>query len=296
MTSSALGLAAGMALLGGLALFAGMSASRAEGPVMPPPVGGAHAPDPVIPLMSHRAIYNVTLLQAIGSKSPTSARGRVSYEFTGSLCDGYSQIFRQITEIQPGEGATRLSDMRSATFEDVEGASFSFDVKTTVDNNAPDVVDGHANKKKNDVLAIELSKPTSQTIDVGSDVLFPTAHLKRILAAARAGQRILEVKVFDGSDDGKKIYDTTTILGRPLTTPTGDPGPAHVSSMDGMRRWPVTISYFEEGKKDQQPVYTLGFELFENGVSRALRFDYGDFVLAGQMTNLELLPTKACKR
>ena len=145
-----------------------------------PPASRTARSEPVIPLVSHRAIYKVTLLRALGAKTPTSARGRVSYEFTGSPCDGYSQIFRQITEIQPGEGATRLSDMRSATFEDVEGTSFSFDVKTTVDSNPPDVVDGHANKKKNDVLAIELSKPTSQTIAVGSDVLVsdvaPQAH------------------------------------------------------------------------------------------------------------------------
>lgn len=282
------------ALAAGVALVAmSVSAGRAEGPVMSPVTRNA---EPVVPLVSHRAIYKVTLLKALGAKSPSSARGRVSYEFTGSPCDGYSQIFRQITEIQPGEGATRLSDMRSATFEDVEGTSFSFDVKTTVDSNPPDVVDGHANKKTNDVLAIELSKPTSQTIDVGSDVLFPTAHLKRIIATAKAGQHILGVKVFDGSDDGKKVYDTTTIIGRPITTPTGDPGPAHLASMDSMRRWPVSISYFEEGKKDQEPVYTLGFELFENGVSRALRFDYGDFVLAGEITNIELLPTKTCKR
>jgi hypothetical protein len=269
------------------------SAGHSEAPVMPP-AANKPAAGPAIPLVSHRAIYDVSLLKSIGSKSPTSARGRVSYEFTGSGCDGYSQVFRQLTEIQPGEGATRLSDMRSATFEDAEGTSFSFDVKTTVDSNPPDVVDGRASKQKSDLLAIQLSKPASQNINVGSDVLFPTAHLKRIIAAGKAGQRMLEVKVFDGSDDGTKVYDTTTIIGRPLTTPTDDGPAARVPGMDGVRRWPVTISYFEPGKTDEEPVYRLGFELFENGVSRALRFDYGDFVLAGRMTSMELLPAKRC--
>lgn len=278
-----------------LVLISGLVPARAEGPAIPP---AAHkVTEPMLALATHRAMYKITLLNARGSKSPTDARGRVSYEFTGSACDGFSQIFRQVTEIQPAEGATRVSDMRSATFEDADGTGFSFDVKTTVDGNPPEIVDGHANKKKNDVLAIQLSKPTSQSVDVDSDVLFPTGHLKRIIAAAKAGQHILTVKVFDGSDNGQKVFDTTTIIGRQITTASSDGSAAHVAGMDGMRRWPVTISYFEEdGKKDGEPAYTLGFELYENGVSRALKFDYGDFVLSGEMTNLEMLPAKDCKR
>ena len=243
----------------------------------------------VVPLALHRAAYKITLLSATGAKSPTSARGRLMYEFTGSARDGYSQVFRQITEMQPAEGETRLSDMRSATFEDGDGKTFSFYVKTVADDAGTDVVEGRAAKKTDDLLAIQLSKPKSQLIDVDNEVLFPTAHLQRIIAAAKAGQQILGVRVFDGSDNGKKVFDTTTIIGRPLSTRPDDPAEARGAGMDTMRRWPVSISYFEEGHKDQGPAYTLSFELFENGVSRALRFDYGDFVLGGELTNLELL-------
>lgn len=288
----AIRVAASAAGLVALSLSLGTAATRAEGPAMPP-VPQKGAGEPVVPLVAHRAVYNVTLYKSTGAKSPTSASGRVSYEFTGSACDGYSQVFRQVTEVQPGEGAARVSDMRSATFEDGEGQSFSFDVKTTVDANPPEVVDGHADKKKNDLLAIQLSKPTWQSVDVGQDVVFPTAHLRRIIAAAKAGQRILAVKVFDGSDNGKKVYDTTSIIGRPIAT-APDAGAPRNATLDQMRRWPVSISYFEVGKRDGEPAYTLGFELYENGVSRALRFDYGEFILAGEMTNLELLPSKPC--
>ena len=275
-----------------LVSFGGMG--RAEAPIGSPVAKPAS--EPVVPLAPHRATYRVVLFKSTGTKSPTSARGRVNYEFSGSACDGYSQVFRQITELQPAEGATRSSDMRSATFEDGDEKSFSFDIKTTADNNPPEIVDGHAVKKGNDFLAIQLSKPTSQTVDVDNAVLFPTAHLKRIIAAAKAGQHILGVKVFDGSDDGKKVYDTTTIIGHPIATPADDMGAAHVVAMDSMRRWPISISYFEEGRKDEGPAYSLGFELYENGVSRALRFDYGDFVLGGELATLELTPLVACGR
>ncbi len=243
---------------------------------------------PVVPLAAHRATYTLSLAQSKGTKSPTAARGRLSYEFSGSARDGYSQVFRQMTEVQPAEGSTRLSDMRSATFE--SGKDFSFYVKTTSDENPPDIVGGQAVKKTNDVLDITLNKPTVETVGVDNAVLFPTEHLKRIITAAKAGQPMVLVKVFDGSDDGKKVYDTTTIIGRPITGATDD---VHIAAMEHMQRWPITISYFEDGKKDEDPIYTLGFELYENGVSRALRFDYGDFSLAGTMTSLDLSPAHA---
>ena len=268
-------------------LVAGLpSLGKAEGPVPAP--FQSHPVEPSVPLAAHRASYVLSLANSVGTKSPTSARGKLFYEFTGSPREGYSQIFRQVTEVQPAEGSTRLSDMRSATFED--GKDFSFYVKTTSDDNASDVVGGLAVKKKNDVLDIQLNKPTAETIDVDNAVLFPTDHLKHIIAAAKDGQQILVVKVFDGSDDGKKIYDTTTIIGRPIVTPAPD---VHAAAMTGMKRWPVTISYFENGKKDEGPIYTLGFELYENGVSRALRFDYGDFSLAGSLSSLDLIPARS---
>jgi hypothetical protein len=283
----------------GASLLAWRADVRAAGPAVAPaavtraPLSSTPAEQSApVPLIAHRAVYRVTLLKSTGTKSPTSAHGRVSYEFSGSPCDGYTQNFRQITELQPAEGATRLSDMRSATFEDADGRTFAFNVTTSVDNGGSDVIDGRA-VKKDASLAIQISKPARETIDVDQEVLFPTEHLHRILAAARADQHLLGVKVFDGSDDGTKVFDTTSIIGKPILGPAGDRG-VDPSLLDKVRRWPVSISYFEEGHKDEGPAYILAFDLYENGVSRALRFDYGDFVLAGEMTSLELLPTKTC--
>mgnify|MGYP002652641128 FL=1 len=71
-----------------------------------------------------------------------------------------------------------------------------------------------------------------------------------------------------------------------------DDATAGEATLAGMTRWPVTISYFDRAAKDkdgeQTPVYAITFELYENGVSRALLLDYGDFVLTGEMTSLEL--------
>lgn len=61
----------------------------------------------------------------------------------------------------------------------------------------------------------------------------------------------------------------------------------------------MTISYFDRDKAgrsggEQTPVYTLQFELFDNGISRALVLDYQDFVI-GESSSLELGKTELGK-
>ena len=275
---------------GGLSGVALAASNQPAGPVQ----GAAKTADQTLPLASHRAVYELSLAKATGSKSPTAARGRIAFDFTGSACEGYVQNFRQVTELQPAEGPTHVSDMHSATFEDGQGKSFRFRIETTVDRNPGDKVDGQA-QRGDGALSIDLKQPKRAKVDAGGDVVFPTDHLKRILAAAHLGEKVLEVKVYDGSETGEKIFNTTTIIGKPIASEAVEKA-AHVPALQGMKRWPVAISYFEMGKKDDAPAYVLSFDLYENGISRALKLDYGDFVLAGEMTQLDILPSKACSK
>jgi hypothetical protein len=63
-----------------------------------------------------------------------------------------------------------------------------------------------------------------------------------------------------------------------------------------LRRWPVQISYYDLTAKEGglRPVYAMSFELFENGVSRALMLDYTDFVVGAALDKLDVRDTKAC--
>ena len=147
---------------------------------------------------------------------------------------------------------------------------------------------------------MELKEPGEKKLDLKNDLAFPTEHVRRIIAAAREGKTLLELSVYDGSDTGEKIYDTLTVIGKAIAP--GDHKPtdavAGQAAFAGLTRWPVTISYFDravaEQSGEQTPVYAITFELYENGVSRALMLDYGDFVLTGEMTSLEMKDAKAC--
>lgn len=244
-------------------------------------------------LAPHRAVYELTLGNSSGGKGPAGAHGRIAFDFTGSACDGYVQNFRQVTELQPPEGPPRLSDLRSATFEGADGRDFRFRIETRLNNRLAENIDGKA-KKKSDALAIDLAKPKRTRLDL-SGAVFPTEHLRRILIAAQMGEQIVETKVYDGSGDGSKIFDATAMIGKPATGEIAEK-PAQAEQLKSLRRWPVAISYFDPARKDGEPLYVLSFDLFENGVSRALKLDYGDFVLNGEMTELTFLPATPCKK
>jgi hypothetical protein len=65
-----------------------------------------------------------------------------------------------------------------------------------------------------------------------------------------------------------------------------------------MKRWPVTVSYFDRAKAgggEQTPIYSIKFEMYENGISRALMLDYNDFAIAGELTALEIRDSKPCQ-
>jgi hypothetical protein len=258
----------------------------------------AAALTPAGELASHRAVYELTLVQPRGNSPSMSARGRILYDFSGSACDGYALQFRQVSELDNGEGKVTLSDLRSTTWEDGAASKFVFKSQNYLNEAPVDAVDGQAERKP-DKVVVDLAKPVDKTFELEPGMAFPTNHMRRIIAAAREHKSILEVPVYDGSEKGEKVYNTTTVIGREIAPDERVPTDAAAGKPElaGLKRWPVTVSYFERGAAggDQVPVYSIKFELYENGISRALVLDYNDFAISGELTSLEVRDTKPCK-
>src|SRR6202035_2168193 len=257
----------------------------------------AHALTPTVGLASHRAVYELTLAQSHGNSSTVSARGRILYDFAGSTCEGYKLEFRQVSELDNGEGKVTLSDLRSNTWEDGDSRNYHFKSENYMNDRLMDQVDGEAVRQP-DNIAVALTKPKAAKLNLDRSIVFPTEHVRRIIDAARAGKSILEFPVYDGSEKGEKIYNTLTVIGR--TIPPNEKVPTDAAAgqqaLAGLNRWPVTVSYFDRAGTvgEQTPVYAITFELYENGISRALLLDCNDFAISGELKSLEIRDTKPC--
>ncbi|WP_424631695.1 cell envelope integrity EipB family protein [Bradyrhizobium sp. SYSU BS000235] len=259
----------------------------------------AHAA-PNVSFLAHQAVYDLSLKRTRGNANVNSARGRILYNFSGSACEGYTTEFRQVSQLDTGENKTTLSDLHSISWEDGAGKKYTFKVDTRMNEGDTTSVDGVAERKGNTVT-VKLKQPKAKTFTIEGAV-FPTEQVKRIIEAAREGKSLLELVVYDGSDDGEKVYNTLAVIGQPIP---GDKAPAvpdattNNDTFKSQTRWPVTVSYYDRATKpasgEQTPVYAMSFELYEDGVSRALTLDYNDFVIAGAMDKIDIRQTKPCK-
>jgi EipB-like len=249
-----------------------------------------------IVLAPHRAVYDLKLAESRGKSTLASARGRILYDFGGSACEGYTLQFRQVSELNNGEGRVSTSDLRSSTFEEGDAKSFRFNSQNSVNNRVIDVVDGRAHRSVG-ATSVQLTKPENSKFNIDSNVVFPTEHMRRAIVAAREGKTILEFPVYDGSETGRRVYNTLTVIGQPIAPDQRKPDDVAATNdvLSKMTRWPIKISYFDKSATgDPAPIYSIGFEMYENGISRALSLDYPEFVISGALTVLEIREARAC--
>jgi hypothetical protein len=263
------------------------------------------APAPAAPaaagviLAPHRAIYDLRLQRTRGRGDVESVRGRIVYDFSGSACAGYALNFRQVSEIDSSEqNKSVLSDVRSTTWEEAGAKHFRFSSENYINDTSVEKVEGKAQRDA-DHVEVKLAKPQDKAFDLDHAMVFPTEQLRLIIAAARAGKTILELPVYDGSDNGEKVFSTMTVIGHEIPSDVKvDDAAAGQAALAGLKRWPVTISYFDSNSAkggEQTPNYAISFELYENGISRALQLDYDDFVVSGTMSGLDIKQTPECK-
>src|SRR6202521_3062846 len=165
------------------------------------------------PFLSHQALYELSLVKSRGSNSINSARGRILYNFSGSACEGYTSEFRQVSELDSGEGKVTLSDLRSTSWEDGAGKSYRFKIEARTNDTDSSPVDGVA-ERNGDHITVKLKQPEAKTFTLDGNTVFPTEQIQRIIAAAQEGKSVLELMVYDGSDNGEKVYNTLSVFGQ----------------------------------------------------------------------------------
>jgi len=250
-------------------------------------------------LAPHRAVYEMSLDTSRPSKGVSGVQGRMVFEFAGSGCDGYTMNMRLVTRVEAKSGQASVTDLRSSTWEQGAGKQYRFNSSHYQGEKLEDSTSGDAEWVDNDShVMVHVRIPKVKNIKVDGPVLFPTQHSLRILRTAKSGKRVLQARVYDGSSNGDKVYATTAFIGNKLQPGARLPAKkiANDETLWKLESWPVSISYFDTDEENREtPVYQLNFRLYENGVSRELLIDYGDFAIKGALSSLEFMSTPECK-
>lgn len=258
----------------------------------------AAAEDGVV-LAPHRAVYDLTLAETRGGTGVTSVVGRMVYDLVGAPCEGYTQNMRFVTRMSNQSGSITVADLRSSTWEDAVGQRFRFDSSQYRDEKATEATAGDAARlSTTQEIKVDLTKPSKRSLSLPAGAYFPVQHTIALIQAARAGKASFRADLYDGSEQGEKVYDTVSALGHALAPGSNRKLPAVASAerLNGLRAWPVSIAYFEPRSQglDALPVYQITFWMFENGVSRKLHIDYGEFALQGDLTEIVFHEPSKC--
>jgi hypothetical protein len=259
--------------------------------------GGAEAEAAKVVLVPHRAVYDLSLLSSRGLNAVDQATGRLVFEITGNACEGYTTRFRQVTQLSGSEnGGDRSFDVRSTSYETGDGSSMRFTNDTVRGGGKVDHTEGRAQATDTGVK-ITLREPKRATATGPAGTLFPNIQIRRVIEEARAGDKLFSSRIYDGSDTGLKVYDTLAVIGAAVPRDAPAEPAASAAELKGHQSWPVTMSYFEPGGVGEvQPSYVMSFVLYDNGVSRALKLNYGDFTLKGELKAITFLKTNPCDK
>lgn len=258
----------------------------------------AVAAGPSVTLVPHRAIYDLSLLSRKERTPVVNVRGRMVHEFNGSACEGYSVSMRWVAQMGDAQGETNIDDIRFASFEDGTSGSYDYTSVRRMNDAIIEEVKAHAERGKGGGAGVvQLAKPTDEEIALPPETVFPSGHLRSIIEHALAGDQIAEMSVYDVSDDGKQIYHTLAVIGAMRSGNGSDAIEAEPAreQLGDQHLWRVTVSYFKgTGNEDETPAFTQSFDIYETGIAAGLTLDYGELVIRGRLTELEVLDVPDC--
>ena len=249
-------------------------------------------------LQSHKAIYELSLGDSEVTTGLSGISGKIEYEFSGSECDGFTTNVRFLINIIYNSGNSIETDFTTSTYENFEDSNFQFAHKSMIEAEEIENLRGFAQRNDDD-LVVDLQLPKQEQFKIKQDVLFPTEHILKTIDQAKSGTNFFVVNTYDGTEDGMKVYYTTTFIGKKSDSKQleQDTNSVEMQKLGDVAFWPITFAYFDsEGNSDgeQTPVYEFVANLFENGVHSKLHLKYPEYTINGKLVEFDYLADSEC--
>jgi envelope integrity protein B len=254
-------------------VFAGESAMAAAAEIMP-----------------HRALYTMTLGRASGDAGVTGASGTMAYQW-GETCDGWTVEQRYRLKMGYAESADVSLTSNFVTWESKDGFRYRFNQKETRNGADDEEVRGTAKLDGPDKGGTaDFEKPAGKNFVLPAGALFPSAHTILLIDKAKAGENFVSKHVFDGATAENAVL-VSAVIG-PKVEPDADA--AKKSPLLNRPGWRIRLAFFPADPKAEKPDYELGMLLLDNGVSRDMVIDYGDYSIRATLDDIEALPKPKC--
>jgi hypothetical protein len=238
----------------------------------------------------HRALYRMTLGAVRNDSGVVDAHGAMVYQW-GETCDGWTieQRYRlKLHYVQSGDADIYS---RFVTWESKDGLRYRFNEKEMRNGDTNQEIHGEAQLDgpgKGGVA--RFSEPRPETMRLTPGVLFPSAHTILLIDKARAGTNFISRQVFDGSAEENAVQVSAFIGGAAAV----DPVSTELNPLLMRPGWHMRLAFFPADAKAEEPDYELGMVLLDDGVSRDMVIDYGDYSIRAKLDAIEALQKPSC--
>lgn len=237
-------------------------------------------------LVPHRAVYDMRLGTARHNSGIIDISGSMIME-TSESCDGWETTQRIRLRFTHSDADESESDSSFVSYESRDGLNYRFNTRNLEDGELDDEFSGLAalDKPGGSGKAV-FTEPQQREFPLPPDTLFPTMHMMKLIDRANAGDRIVNLHVFDGSRLEGAFDVNAFITGTEPKVKLAVDSPL----LKNQKIWSMRLAFFSADKKKADPEYEIGVDLQANGVTRSITLDYGDFTVIGEMRDIQPLP------
>jgi hypothetical protein len=241
-------------------------------------------------IMPHRALYTMTLGKTSGDAGVTGASGTMAYQW-GEVCDGWTVEQNYRLKMGYSESPDVSLTSNFVTWESRDGLRYRFNQKETRNGADDEELRGAAKldgpgKGGN----ADFEKPPGKNFVLPTGALFPSAHTMLLIDRAKAGENFISKHVFDGATAENAVL-VSAVIGAKVEP---DAEAAKKSPLLNRPGWRIRLAFFPADPKAEKPDYELGMLLLDNGVSRDMVIDYGDYSIRATLDDIEALPKPRC--
>jgi EipB-like len=241
-------------------------------------------------IVPHRALYTMSLGRATGDTGVTGAGGTMAYQW-GETCDGWTIEQRYRLRMAYADSPDVAIASNFVTWEAKDGLSYRFNQKETRNGTEGEEIRGMARLDgPGQGGTAEFEKPAAKTFKLPPGMLFPSAHTIMLIDKAKAGENFISKHIFDGATVENAVL-VSAVIG-PKIEP--DAKIAKKSPLLNRPGWRVRLAFFPADPKEEKPDYELGMLLLDNGVSRDMTIDYGDYTIRAKLDDIEPAPKPGC--
>ncbi|MGI9438032.1 MAG: EipB family protein [Geminicoccaceae bacterium] len=242
-------------------------------------------------LEPHRAAYRLSLINAHRMSGLSGVTGGLVIEWQRA-CDGWLSHQRLGFVAATEASVDFRHDVRFSSWEAIDGSKMRYTVRSFDGDQLLEEYMGEAEITSPERGGVAVfSKPDQREVALPPGTVFPTEHIRQVLAEANGGGSFASHDVFDGWGFDALTQVTSAIGRQRPYQPSNDD---ELSSDADADAWPVSMAYYNSNQKSDLPEFEAEFMLTEQGVLQELLLDYGDFRLKATLAEFELLDEPAC--